>query len=566
MRPKLIFFLIIVLGFLYGCQDPDIETVATLSPPVSGEGDIVHSSAEGGEWPFTYTHKIGNAPKDVYFILSNPNYSADFSVIEIEANISQYSEQNRPATQSVKLADLESVEAFDPPINAIPDHIREFNNNPPPMVPSDDTQINMGLHPAMAPPPQLATVGDAQVFNESIINATENSTCQATRTIGSISVNVWVANDDFTGGGCSTCMSRAMAEAFLNKFLLNGSGDIYTWMTNMIGAPWGDHSFGNLIPSNSKNTIDILFYDIPSVSGGTIIGYFHAKDNYDTATESTSNERLIFYMDSVLAATDDGSWSFGDENPALVLSTLSHEFQHMINFYQKPVLRSGGSAAETWLNEMSSLMSEDLMSDKLAVDGPRGVAYSDYTAGSSGNSDTTGRLPTYIYYNDKSLVNWNSSYSYSISYALGAYLLRNYGGASFLKYLVQSQYTGTYAIDDALSKSGYGYDFSDILQRWGVSVLLSDQLDTPQYYQYNTGTAFSSTLDTITYQAGSINMYNYTLAGQVGPRTISISDIPNIDYHQAASNILIKVGSQLSGTHEWTIKMGRDTKLSVVLK
>jgi hypothetical protein len=567
MRPYPIYILIAVLVFLLSCRDSDIETVATLSPPVSGQGTIVHASAEGGEWPFTYTHKIGSTPKDVYFVLTNPTYSPDYSNIEIEANTYNYSADQQEAISIINKTSPGIIEALDLPTNAIPDHIREFNNHPPPMLPRKNNPNEMWPNLVEIPPPQLAAVGDIYIFNESISPTTVTSTCRASRDLsGDINVNIWIANDDFTGGGCSShCMTTAMAEAFLDEFLLDGSNDVYGWMTNMIGGPWGEHSFSNLIPASKKDTIDIFFYDIPMVPEGTIIGYFHSKDNYLTSTVATSNERLIFYMDSVLAATKtDGTWEISDENPALVLSTLSHEFQHMINFYQKPVLRSGGSASETWLNEMASLMSEDLISNKIAVDGPRGVTYNDFSAGNTFN--TAGRLPRYIYYNDKSVVNWDSFYGYSTNYALGAYLLRNYGGASFLKYLVQSKYTGTDAIDEALSKSGYSYDFSDILQRWGVSVLLSDQLDTPQYYQYNTGVVFSSIIGATTYQTGSINMYNYTLAGQVGPKTISISEVPYLDYHNAASNIFIKAGSQLSGTHDWTIKMGRDTKLSVVLK
>jgi hypothetical protein len=570
MRPYLIYILIAVLVFLLSCRDSDIETVTTLSPPVSGQETIVHTSAEGGEWPFTYTHKIGSTPKDVYFVLTNPTYSPDYSNIEIEANTYNYSANQQQAISTINKMPPGIIEALDLPINTIPDHIREFNNNPPPMLPLDNDPNRILLNLAEMPPPQMATVGATGNFNESVNTNSVASTCRASRDLsGDINVNIWIANDDFTGSSCGgSCMTTAMAEAFLDKFLLDGTSDVYGWMTNMIGKPWGNHSYDNLIAASSQNTIDILFYDIPTVSGGTIIGYFHAKDNYKVTTESTSNERLIFYMDSVLASSASGGdgWHITDDNPSLIISTLSHEFQHMINFYQKPVLRTGGTASETWLNEMSSLMSEDLMSKKLEVNGPRGVTYSDDTAGSSGNSDTSGRLPTYIYYNDKSIVSWNASYGYSVTYALGAYLLRNFGGATFLKNLVQSKYTNTDAIDEALSKSGYNFSFSDILQRWGVSVLLSDQLDTSQHYRYNTGQSFDSTIDSIGYQIGSINMYHYTLAGQVGPKTISISEVPYLDYHNAVSNIFIKAGSQLSGTHEWRIKMGQDTKLSVVLK
>ncbi|MBT4286940.1 MAG: hypothetical protein HOD92_06335 [Deltaproteobacteria bacterium] len=567
MRHNFIYLLIVLLVFLFACRNTDIETVTTLAPPVSGQGNIVHSSAEGGEWPFVYSHNIGSTPKDVYFIFTNPTYTTFSSDINVQSNSYYPSNSNEISSDSLNVNDG-NIETSDHPINAIPDYISEFNNHPPPLIYKDDDLGTMQLNLEEVLPPQLAVVGDPEVFNESIDNDTVNSKCRATRDLSSdISLNIWVADADFTGGSCGAdCMTTSMAEAFLDKFLWDGTSDIYGWVTNMIGGPWGSHSYNNLIPATSKNTIDILFYDIPAIAGGTIIGYFHAKDNYLVGSEPTSNQRLIFYMDSVLAATASGGdgWHISDDYPALVLSTLSHEFQHMIHFYQKPVLRASGASSQDWLNEMSSLMSEDLMSSKLEVNGPRGVTHSDFSAGSSGNGD--GRLPGYIYYNDESAVIWDAFYSYSVNYALGAYLLRNFGGANFLKHLVQSPFTNTGAIDYALSQMGYDFNFSDILQRWGVSVLLSDQLDTSQYYRYNTGVSFDTNMGTTTYQIGSINMYNYTIFGQTGPKTVSISDLPDLNYHKAASNVLVKAGTQLTGTKEWTIKMGRDIKLSVVLK
>ena len=42
----------------------------------------------------------------------------------------------------------------------------------------------------------------------------------------------------------------------------------------------------------------------------------------------------------------------------------------MIRYYQKPVLREATS--EVWLNEMASEVGEDLIANKLKVNGPRG--------------------------------------------------------------------------------------------------------------------------------------------------------------------------------------------------
>ena len=54
--------------------------------------------------------------------------------------------------------------------------------------------------------------------------------------------------------------------------------------------------------------------------------------------------------------------------------------------------------------EPGTMVTEDLIAKKLQVDGPRGVAYNDGTAGSAGN--TFGRLPYYNQYNYIPVAEW----------------------------------------------------------------------------------------------------------------------------------------------------------------
>ena len=157
-----------------------------------------------------------------------------------------------------------------------------------------------------------------------------------------------------------------------------------------------------------------------------------------------SNERLIFFMDSALLAARTGpTWEVTDRGPTRMIGVLAHEFQHMIHFYQKPVLRDTGSPA--WLNEMSSEVAQDLIADKLMDDGPRGVAYDDPTAGEPDN--LRGRLPEFNFFNDIRVTSWEDDIAnYSINYALGAYLARTYGAALFSD-IVQSDRAGVDAIE-----------------------------------------------------------------------------------------------------------------------
>ena len=143
------------------------------------------------------------------------------------------------------------------------------------------------------------------------------------------------------------------------------------------------------------------------------------------------------------------------------------------------------------------------------MNGPRGVAYDDSTAGDSEN--TSGRLPWYNYYNYIQVTAWDRSDTlkhYSISYALGAYLARTYGAGLF-RHIVRNDRSGVDAIEAALRNQGHGTSFGDVLLNWAAANLLSDNTRAPASYRYNPGTWNISRNSGETYRLGSINLFNY---------------------------------------------------------
>ncbi|MBA7522746.1 hypothetical protein ES705_14866 [subsurface metagenome] len=276
----------------------------------------------------------------------------------------------------------------------------------------------------------------------------------------------------------------------------------------------------------------------------------------------------MFYIDAVLFATPEDTWDIADYWPSWLISAAAHELQHMIHFYQKAILRAGGSNSETWINEMASMVTQDLVADKIESDGPRGISYSDESAGSPGI--TLGRLPRYNYYNDVSVAEWyyegEDVYNcYSINYSFGAYLSRNFGGAEFIRDVVHNSYTDYRAIDSALSSGGYSDTFASVLRKWAVANLLSDNTAAPGAYQYNSGTWFQSTIG-INYNLGSINLYNYDYGGNTGPYIYTTSPVGNPSDHNKTSNLYYLVGFGLTGQVERQITIGQNVKLSVVVK
>jgi len=108
--------------------------------------------------------------------------------------------------------------------------------------------------------------------------------------------------------------------------------------------------------------------------------------------------------------------------------------------------------------------------------------------------------------------------------------------------------------------------FSDLLREWGVSVMLSDNSTDDSSainYEYNIGGYFTSTSNSLDYNLGSINMYNYSTAPKFYTDTANLSaDIGKSN----TSNLYYHVGSNLSGDIKLSITVDPKTEVTVVVK
>ncbi|MCY4483317.1 MAG: putative Ig domain-containing protein [Spirochaetaceae bacterium] len=417
------------------------------------------------------------------------------------------------------------------------------------------------------------------------------ATARRVVTDGPVTAALWVADNDW-GPGCSgagPCVNQQMVDAMADRFLRPGSGnDIYEWVTAIFGAPWGPHPYSDVIPPAAANDINILLYDIdrdgaPAPGECRAVGYFWAVHNFlqdpDFPLSEISSERLIFFMDAPWFAIPQGpTWEVTDRHPSGAMSALAQELQHMIHFYQKPILRR--TASEVWLNEMAGELAEDFIADKTMVPGPRGVAYDDPTAGSAGNR--RGRLPIYNLFNDVQVTTWAGTISnYAVNYALGAYLARTYGGAELFAEIVQSDRVGVDAINTALHNLGHDVTFGQVLADWAVATLLSDNTAAPAPYRYNPGTWTSSHIDGDEFRLGSINLYHYRwdppevvsdcigpdLAGrssQEGPYLHSLRTLSD-RIQPPHSNTYATLGRR-TGTVRFLVSAEPDNRITVVVK
>ena len=553
-------------------------TVAGATPPRAiqdgvslsyrGSGDQVFSLNPEGEIldATPVTLRLGAAAAEVYLIATNTaHYPMDPQVERLDRVAAAAHGSTQAA--AARLAQRRLAARAPLPERS---WVSTFNN---------DSPLPQASSCRQQPSRPTTTKGERHVFRD--FDAAANafveipSTARQVAVDGTTRLTVWVADQDWTA--CTECVRQEMVDAIADRFLHpTERNDIHYLITAIFGDPWGPHERSCLIAPESDDDLHILVYDIdddgvpatPADESRTL-GFFAAKDNYlrngtDPEIDS-SNERLLLYLDApLLARSDDSTWEESDPWPRRMIATLAHELQHMVHFYQKRVDQD--AASEAWLNEMASEVAEDLVVGQLkppiaGLNGPRGVAHDDPTAGAPRNQ--SGLLPLYNLHNDIRVTTWNGSLqNAAVNYALGAYLARTYGGAGLFAAIVQSDRAGIDAIASVLRNQGHTVSFGDVLANWGVANLLSDNTGAPQSYRYNSGTWNTS------FPLGSINLYNYRYQtasfSQEGPFLYSLGGF-NQRTQPSHSNMYATLGRN-TGTVRLRVNAVRDNRITVVVK
>lgn len=386
---------------------------------------------------------------------------------------------------------------------------------------------------------------------------------------------VWVADDCWgTASEKRHQVDQAMVDALADRFLKEGdNNDLYDWVTNLYDREYYDK--GTAVPSGlieATNEIHIVIEDIDDDNLDLgVMGYYYAANSFlKTSTApgaSGSNERVLFAIDGVMLARDEK----GAQDAA---SVLAHEFQHMIRFYQKTLLR--GLESPTWIDEMTSMVTEDLVADKLGVPGPRGVvqvkgsAY-DYGTGTLETNDML-RLGRFnLGYASVPLVGWAPEkllYSYGTAYSFGGWLARNYGGAPLFRQIVTNDKVAVDSILQAIeTQTGQIATFRDLVEAWSLAVYLSPG-ETVSPWLTQTATPFASTLNSEVYRLGSIDYQLYKPVGASfrGPQVYtSLSGLgSSLTALPAGASYYYRVSSAVIGNIQYTIDLPPDVSVALV--
>ena len=170
-----------------------------------------------------------------------------------------------------------------------------------------------------------------------------------------------------------------------------------------------------------------IYIIVMSMTDDSIGGYFSTLDMYTESyidnynADYRTNEARMFYI------------NFGmlDEMEECA-SALTHEFQHMLRYICDEIVK--GVKTPDWYDEMLSQLAEDIFSGYLNL---------------KTESTAISKLESFKMFTNFGVTYWNNDdpvetqASYSVNYAFGAYLLRNYGGASLLAALTSHDTPGT---------------------------------------------------------------------------------------------------------------------------
>ena len=176
------------------------------------------------------------------------------------------------------------------------------------------------------------------------------------------------------GSKCKVYYLKDNSKSFINpttetfQKLADKFDSFYEKECAIFGSNVPTKQFGNIISISSDTPIYILCFDIDSDAtygnySGTY-GYFGSNDMFTSSYISTvsstvtyrSNQKQIFYVDSY----------FTQDMTDMVVSTLAHEFQHMLHFVNKNIncydqTTATSPECSTWFNEMQSMLAEELL-------------------------------------------------------------------------------------------------------------------------------------------------------------------------------------------------------------
>ncbi|TVQ26030.1 MAG: hypothetical protein EA383_06695, partial [Spirochaetaceae bacterium] len=427
--------------------------------------------------------------------------------------------------------------------------------------------------------------------------------------LSGFSLVIWVEDTLWNGG--SGDIDSAMAEALGDTLTDQDTGpSVFQTLVDIFGSPWGNTAVSGVLPEDTQ-TVHVFLANIldagssfldpdGSSTAGFVAGYFFNRDVSATGSllsddAPPSNEKLMVYVHGPAFATGFNPWSLTDPWPSEMALTTAHELQHLINYYQATVRTGRQSRTEVWLDELMSVLTEELVAERFwmhSVDrgypnadesflGPRGVPPHVQLPGTT--VENLGRLVDFVAFPDRALTTWGGAvqYDYAASYAFGTWLVRNFGGVGLLPRIYESTSPGTRAVEDAVRwHTGESLTFGELLERWAAANVLSDRNIPARSYRLTASTWFESrpgangTSGSGGIRLGDIPFSRYQQAGNGGGETGLFTFPPNDSTivsqlhgstHAQHSNIYFQAAAGYTGTINLDITGARAGRTTIII-
>src|SRR5579883_2388532 len=187
--------------------------------------------------------------------------------------------------------------------------------------------------------------------------------------------------------------------------------------------------------------ITVLCANLP----GDVGGYYSAEDLYPAAVNAYSNQRKMLYVNVLDFQLGTPDFS----------STIAHEFQHMIHWYQH-------ERDDTWINEGSSVLAQVL--NGYSADGQDSAF-----AAAPGT-----QLDNFCYGAPECDDNMAYAY-YGAGFLWMYYLYQHYGGDKAMRaVLADKSLSGMTLFDDVLARLGSKDRARDMFRKWVIANLVDD--------------------------------------------------------------------------------------------
>lgn len=221
--------------------------------------------------------------------------------------------------------------------------------------------------------------------------------------------------------------------AKLNFLSQDFENKIYPDLTSIFGSEWKPGIDGD-------EKITILFHQMKAGAGG----YVRLVDEHLRLQFPESNEKEMLYL--AIAKIDS----------PILKSLLAHEFVHLITFNQKD--RIYGTSEEVWLNEARAEYAPTILGYDRTFEG----------------SNLERRVKEFLENPSDSVTEWlNKKYDYGAVNIFIQYLVDHYG-IGILTDSLKSELAGIPSLNQALKRSGFEEDFSQIFTDWTIAVLVND--------------------------------------------------------------------------------------------